>query len=735
MEKSILDHMLTDAFAPKKEQEPPLAWLEADQLIKEGVKSASLFMRGKVGLAASAGLFLLDEIKPCAKGDLGTKIVDGGLGALKGSLLHFSFNGLQSFPGLARIARENGVSNLLRKGLTADPLLKYFPEKLNLPARAMGMGIASSVIESSCSRNTWLNREGKFDALHGTSEIANRSASLPALLGYAGVFGAGHVLSKGVNRITNGLLERNSMAAASTMNASVGLVTGGLQEIGRENEHAENLDAGKIVAKSLLNAGISAIAAAPGALHAERQVMGELSVKPGQKKIEIEEVSKDKVSLMTCADEPEPLVQFFSKNGEPGKPCGLDVDANYYRIKGLDTTIVVPQAKGRQSFAGSLNETLSTVAQVLRELPNASQIKEVHLYDMCAYPRYAEASSTHRIRLYVGSNKYDFARNLRHEGGHIQDYAQPGLNKKFSLTADKEDAYDAGWNPAEGGFLDHAQSDAAENLASLSERLQARDGRHFIECLLDGKAPLRSIVYGQALEAAARENNALDSAYRRRMDIIAEYAKPRQAEALKRSIEADIAKVKDMTEAMSRDDQKVKKPVLDEILNSVVDDPARDLQILESVGSIKDLVFVEKMLREAGLNKRLVEQAFKTGMELAKGSALDKAKFIHECLREHAAIDLTEQRKAIVWLREAVESGKISGKFRESTIDPWYLKNQDKIGPNFILEWLASQPAASLRTAYKQAFDSAKARYVQQATLFQNCHELINKLESRFTQE
>ncbi len=731
MERSLLDQVFVDRFSSKEDCGNSLAWLEADQLIKEGIKSASLFLRGKVGLAASAALFALDEVKSSSKEGVNAKILDCGLGALKGSLLHFSFHGVESFPTIARALREKGINTVVRKGLTADPLLKHFPEKLNLPARAMGMGIATSVIESSCTRNTWLDRDGKFDVLHGSSEIANRSASLPTLLGYAGVFGSGMILSKGINRLGKGMLERNAVAAASTMNASVGLVTGGLGEASRENAAGENLDAGKIAVKSLLNAGISAIAAVPGSVQSERQVIRELTVKR-RSDTQVEEVGSGKVNLMACAEEPKAaaaskaLVNYFKSNGRETQPCDWEMNANYYRVKGLDTLIVVPQPKGHNAFSGSLEARLNSAAQALSELPNANLIKELQMFDLCLHPKVGDANKAGRVRSFRGSD----AGTIRHELGHLQDWAQPGLISKFKLAAEKENAFDEGWNPAEGRAHEHARSNEQENLATLSERLQGKSAGEFLECLQDDKAPLRSIMYGDALKKAAVDNQAIDPAYLRRLDVLEEHARPRQAKLLKETIQNDIVAIKGLWDKILQEPSK--ESTFAPIAESLIGDTIRDLQLLAHVGSAKDIVAVKDILRQVSGYRELSTEAFKAGVELLADNSFAKAKFVQEVLSGNNSIELTEQHRLIKWLNDAIATKQVPVSMKK-TVDNWYVQHHEKLIPMFVLDWLASISKNESVVMYGQIFDSAKERYFRQNPVFQNRQSLIERLEEGFS--
>ncbi|MBX9771414.1 MAG: hypothetical protein K2X29_08595, partial [Candidatus Obscuribacterales bacterium] len=229
---------------------------------------------------------------------------------------------------------------------------------------------------------------------------------------------------------------------------------------------------------------------------------------------------------------------------------------------------------------------------------------------------------------------------------------------------------------------------------------------------------------------AAVDNQAIDPAYLRRLDVLEEHARPRQAKLLKETIQNDIVAIKGLWDKILQEPSK--ESTFAPIAESLIGDTIRDLQLLAHVGSAKDIVAVKDILRQVSGYRELSTEAFKAGVELLADNSFAKAKFVQEVLSGNNSIELTEQHRLIKWLNDAIATKQVPVSMKK-TVDNWYVQHHEKLIPMFVLDWLASISKNESVVMYGQIFDSAKERYFRQNPVFQNRQSLIERLEEGFS--
>jgi beta-amylase len=191
----------------------------------EFVKTASLFSGGKLGIAATAVAYGLDQAKP----DEGWKeqVADFALGATKGEALKGSFAFLGS------------------RGTFA-------------PIKGALMGLSSGAIDEVFKRETFTDPSSLNDRLR-------KNAFNPqAVLMNAAVFTLGEGLYSGINYAYKDALAQNRTLSGMVMGGSFGFVNGTVAEASREMQEKGRISPGSVVWKGLLEGGVSAAGAGAG---------------------------------------------------------------------------------------------------------------------------------------------------------------------------------------------------------------------------------------------------------------------------------------------------------------------------------------------------------------------------------------------------------------------------------------------------------------------------------------
>lgn len=200
------------------------------------LKTASLFLRGPIGMAGTVAMHGLDQAK---LGDSwGSRLSDLTLGGIKGGGMKFLMD-------------------------------KIGTTQLDVATKGATMGLANSLLEVGFSRNSYRNKAtGELSAAAGLRMIVDTIFDWRARLVDAGTFAAAHGISGIASRFTAGAIERSHFLNTICTGGSFGLSTGASNEISRQKQSGEEFNLGKILKRALLQGGLDMLAAGPGGLHA-----------------------------------------------------------------------------------------------------------------------------------------------------------------------------------------------------------------------------------------------------------------------------------------------------------------------------------------------------------------------------------------------------------------------------------------------------------------------------------
>lgn len=200
------------------------------------VKTAFLFMGGKVGVGGAMASFALDQAKPSDPWQ--TQLLDAGLGAAKGCLLKTAFHGIGA--------------------------------ETSIPLRGVALGMATRALDSGLTRQTYLNSTtGEFDLFHGITQAARTTFNGRAALVDGTVFSASAGLLKGIDSFVPGLVARSPLAATMLTGATFGASSGATSELIRQQEAGEQFNLEKVLYRAGVRAAVDAVAAVPGGIQAD----------------------------------------------------------------------------------------------------------------------------------------------------------------------------------------------------------------------------------------------------------------------------------------------------------------------------------------------------------------------------------------------------------------------------------------------------------------------------------
>ncbi|HEY9867936.1 MAG TPA: hypothetical protein V6D08_01910 [Candidatus Obscuribacterales bacterium] len=200
------------------------------------LKTAALFMRGRIGLAGTIGLYALDQMNPSDR--LSVQLLDGTMGGAKGGLLK----------GALHIMGTRNVS---------------------VPLKGVGLGVTSRVLETGLTRSTHLDPgSGEFSLGSGLGTLANTALNRKALLADALIFSVAHGLLKGADRLTLGKIESSAFLKTALTGTTFGMSSGAASEIMRQQAAGESFDFGKVARRALIQGALDTVAAAPGGIQA-----------------------------------------------------------------------------------------------------------------------------------------------------------------------------------------------------------------------------------------------------------------------------------------------------------------------------------------------------------------------------------------------------------------------------------------------------------------------------------
>lgn len=246
-EKSALQSSLESIAEPIFGHAAP-EWLEAPTLIKEAVKTAPLFVRGKVGLASTVALYALDEVK-IGKDGQAHMTQDTVLGATKGILTKAVFS------------KVSGIN----EGLA------LIPKQLALAKNATKIGFANRFISSTLTRSNWTDEQsGKVSIAKGLQTTTENTLNPMALGADVLGFGAGLAAEKSfmLSKIGKKVITSSPLAAMAVTNFGQGVSMGAYSEVGRQNASGEKFDLSKIGIKGLVQGSLCSISSVPGGVQA-----------------------------------------------------------------------------------------------------------------------------------------------------------------------------------------------------------------------------------------------------------------------------------------------------------------------------------------------------------------------------------------------------------------------------------------------------------------------------------
>jgi hypothetical protein len=215
---------------------------EVDNYGAEFLKTATLFLRGRLGLAGSVVSYGLDQARP---GDtLSEQLSDGVLGGVKGAAMQRLFGKLGGL-------------------------------ELDFATKGMVLGTSSRVVDSALNRNTFTDEHGTFSFSDGVSKITNTAFNPAALTADIVTFGIAHGAFRGANALSGNALDRSPMLSTILTGTTFGASSGAWGEIQRERANGEDLSISSITKHALIQGGLNSIAAAPGGIQARAFAISE----------------------------------------------------------------------------------------------------------------------------------------------------------------------------------------------------------------------------------------------------------------------------------------------------------------------------------------------------------------------------------------------------------------------------------------------------------------------------
>lgn len=210
---------------------------EVNTYTKAFLKTAPLFMKGKLAVGALALTYAADQAK--VGDDLGNQATDVALGLGKAAALKSSLSLMQR-------------------------------SKLSPTIAGVELGIVNRTSEMALTRENYIGADGQYSAAHGLTSTLKTALNPGHLLVDAATLGVGNVLwgrayiaSRGNIRFD---IQKNSTIAAGVM----GLAGGSGQEIVRQYQSGESFDLGAILYRGAAQGTVGALAGKAGGMQSER---------------------------------------------------------------------------------------------------------------------------------------------------------------------------------------------------------------------------------------------------------------------------------------------------------------------------------------------------------------------------------------------------------------------------------------------------------------------------------
>lgn len=202
------------------------------------LKTAALFMPGKVGLAGTVVLSAIDQAS--AGSDAKGQVIDLVLGGIKGA-------------GMRGVMHMMGSERL--------------PEFLSSPAaKGVAFGFANRSLDTALNRGSYFDNNSNFSTTTLGGNFVNNVLNPKALISDAATFTIAHGLFTGVSRLNPALFERSPVARTVATSATFGISGGATNEIERQQNAHEKFDITKVMGRALLQGTIDAAAGVPGGM-------------------------------------------------------------------------------------------------------------------------------------------------------------------------------------------------------------------------------------------------------------------------------------------------------------------------------------------------------------------------------------------------------------------------------------------------------------------------------------
>jgi len=175
---------------------------ELENYTSQFIASVPLFIGGGRGLAASSILFGLNQAK--AGDSTENKLIDFGLGAMKGAGTKFAFDHLG--------AKKNW----------------------NFAAKGVAMGASSRGFDVALSRETWFDGRGEFTPFSGVYSTGSSMLHPLSLATDVVTFGAAHYGIKYADSVTKGAIQASPRLQHVVTGTTFGFTAGALGELQRQ---------------------------------------------------------------------------------------------------------------------------------------------------------------------------------------------------------------------------------------------------------------------------------------------------------------------------------------------------------------------------------------------------------------------------------------------------------------------------------------------------------------------
>jgi hypothetical protein len=237
----VLDQLLRSEDRLVSDRRQALAQkAEIHQYADSFVKSAALFLKGRLALSSAALIYGLDEAKP--SGLLPEQAKDLFWGVLKGGCLQTTF---EKLGGLSMGVAARGTT-------------------LGVASRAVEIGLSSQTVNRSSDINQWLGK------------VFAESVSRDLIASDLATFTVAHGLFGTLNKVSAGKIEASPLLARVFTGSTFGISTGAAGEIERERSAGQPLNLQEIAKRSLIQGALDGLAAGAGGVQADPRVRSSL---------------------------------------------------------------------------------------------------------------------------------------------------------------------------------------------------------------------------------------------------------------------------------------------------------------------------------------------------------------------------------------------------------------------------------------------------------------------------